>query len=479
MNQPTGPVQLPGLDAAFLGLEAPRQSGHVGSLVVLDPSGLDVPFDLAHLRALVAERLPRLGHFRRRLKHVPLGLDRPYWVDDVDFDLEYHVRELALAAPGTQDILLDAVARVHERPLDLTRPLWECYVISGLEGDKVAVYTKVHHAMIDGVTGVELFVALIDLEPGELPGDPAPFEPAPEPSALGLLARAAVGMTKRPKDVVALAVAAARYLPAMAFQTQPMLSRLIGRSGAFEAAATPLLAPATPFNTRISAQRRIGLARLPLEDLRTIKSAFGVSVNDVVIALCAASIRDWLQRHGGATNAPLVTMVPVALAGDRSGAAGNSVTAMFTPVPVHLEDPVERLVAAHASSRAAKEHGAAVPQELYEGGIKFAPPILLSRAMRTFFELGVLRRVRTFNTVISNIPGPDITLYLGGAVVETIYPLSIIVDGMGLNITLQGLGTHLGVGVVGCRQAVPDAQSVADGLLAEIDVLLEAAKKVR
>ena len=156
MNQPTGPVQLPGLDAAFLGLEAPRQSGHVGSLVVLDPSGLDVPFDLAHLRALVAERLPRLGHFRRRLKHVPLGLDRPYWVDDVDFDLAYHVRELALAAPGTQDILLDAVARVHERPLDLTRPLWECYVISGLEGDKVAIYTKVHHAMIDGVTGVEL-----------------------------------------------------------------------------------------------------------------------------------------------------------------------------------------------------------------------------------------------------------------------------------------------------------------------------------
>ena len=473
---PTGPVQLPGLDAAFLGLEASRQTGHVGSLAVLDPSGLDVPFDLAHLRALVAERLPRLGHFRRRLKHVPLGLDRPYWVDDVDFDLEYHVRELALAQPGTQEILLEAVARIHERPLDLTRPLWESYVITGLEGGKVAVYTKVHHAMIDGVTGVELFVSLIDLEPGRLPGDPAPFEPQAEPSGLSLLARAALGVSRRPKDAVTLAAAAVRYLPALAFQAQPMLSRLIGRSGAFETAATPLRAPATPFNTRISAQRRIGLARLPLEDLRTIKSAFGVSVNDVVLAVCAGSLRGWLQRHGGATNTPLVTMVPVALAGDRSGGAGNSVTAMFTPLPVHLDDPVQRVLATHSSSRAAKEHGAAIPQELYEGGIQFTPPILLSRAMRTFLDLGVLRRVRTFNTVVSNIPGPDITVYLGGAMVETIYPLSIIVDGMGMNITLQGLGKHLGVGVVGCRRAVPDAQSIADGLLTEIDVLLAAAQ---
>lgn len=472
----SGPVQLPGLDTAFLGLEAARQTGHVGSLVVVDPSGMDVPYDLAHHKALLAERLPRLALFRKRLKHVPLGLDRPYWVDDADFDLDYHVRELGLARPGTTDVLVDAVARIHERPLDLDRPLWEAYVISGLPDGRVALYTKVHHAMLDGVTGVELFSALVDLEP-VLPGEPAPFEPQREPTAAGLLGRAALGLAGRPRDVLGLAVSAARYAPALAFQARPALARALGRAEPFEAAATPLRAPSTPFNGRISAQRRIGLARLPLPELKEVKRAFGCSVNDVVLALSAAAVRDWLERNGAATNQPLVTMVPVALAGDRGGAAGNSVTAMFTPLPVHLADPEDRVAVAHESSRAAKAHGAAIPQELYESSIHLTPPILLAKAMRAFFELGVLRRVRTFNTVISNVPGPDLTVYLGGAVVEAIYPLSIIVDGMGLNITLQGLGQHLHVGVVSCRQAVPDAQSIADAMLEELDVLLELARE--
>lgn len=469
-----GPIQLPGLDSAFLGLEADRQSGHVASLVILDTTDMDVPFDLAHYRALIAERLPRLGHFSKRLKHVPFGLDRPYWVDDVHFDLDYHVRELGLPRPGTMEVLLDSVARVHERPLDMSRPLWEAYIISGLPDGRVAIYTKVHHAVLDGATGVELLTAMVDLEPGVMPGEPMPFEPRREPSAARLLGRAAMGLTARPGDVVRLGRSVLAYLPALAFQAAPMITRALDPGDELDASATPLRAPATPFNDKISAQRKIALTRLPLDDLRTIKSAAGVSVNDVVIALTAAAVRDWLERQGCAVNEPLVSMVPVALAADRSSGAGNSVTAMFTSLPIHLDDPLDRLQAAHATTSAAKSHGVAIPKELYEGGIQLTPPMLLRRGMRAVFDLGLMRRVRSFNLVLSNIPGPDITVYMGGARLETIYPLSIIVDGVGLNITLQGFGKHLGVGIVACRRAMPDVQSLADRMLEEVDVLLSA-----
>lgn len=466
--------RLGGLDSAFLGLEATHQTGHVASITVLDPTGLDVPFDIHHFRALLAERLGRLALFRKRLKRVPLGLDRPYWVDDTHFELDYHVRESALPAPGGHRELLELVARLHERPLDQSRPLWETYLITGLEEGRVALYTKIHHAMLDGVSGVEVLATLVDLEPGVMPGEAAPHVPEREPSALSLLGQAATGFADRPRDAWRLTKSLAGYAPAMAFQALPAIRRLAGRTSPIEAAATPVRAPRTPFNGPISGQRRIGITQLPLEDLRTIKSAFGVSVNDVVIAASAAAVRQWLLDHGGPVDRPLVTMIPVALAGDRTGAKGNSVTAMFTPLPVHLDDPVVRLGAAHTATSAAKEHGAAVPADLYEGGIAFAPPLVLARAMRAFFELGGFRQLRSFNTVISNIPGPDLTVYLGGAVVEAVYPVSIIVDGMGLNITLQGLGGNLGVGIVACREAVPDVQQLADTMRAELEVLLSA-----
>lgn len=466
--------RLSGLDSAFLGLEAPHQSGHVASITMLDPTDLDVPFDLSHLRALLAERLGRLSHFRKRLKAVPLGLDRPYWVDDRSFDLDYHVRESALPTPGSTAQLLELVARLHQRPLDLTRPLWESHLITGLEGGRVALYTKIHHAMLDGVSSVEVLATMIDLEPGVMPGDPAEHEPEREPSGLTLLGRAATGLAERPKDAWRLAKGLVAYAPALASQSVPTIGRLLGRRGTIEAAATPLLAPRTPFNGPISAHRRLGITQLPLDDLRTIKSALGVSVNDIVIAASAAAVRQWLLAHGEPADRPLVVMVPVALPGDRSGGAGNSVTAMFTPLPVHLDDPVVRVGAAHTGTAAAKQHGAAVPADLYEGGIAFAPPIVLQRAMRTFVAVGAFRQVRNFNAVISNIPGPDITLYLGGAVVEAVYPVSIIVDGMGLNITLQGIGRQLNVGIVADRDTMPDVQDLADAMRAEVDVLLSA-----
>lgn len=468
--------RLGGLDTAFLGLEAPHQTGHVASITVVDPTGLDVPFDGAHYRALIAERLGRLTLFRKRLRMVPFGLDRPYWVDDPDFDLDYHVRESALPAPGGRTQLVELIARIHERPLDLTRPLWETYLITGLEGGRAAIYIKAHHAMLDGVSGVELLTSLVDLEPGVMPGAPSLHEPEKQPSGLSLLGRAVSNVSDRPQDARRLATGVVRYAPSLALNTVSRLRRLAGRSGTVEAATTPLRAPTTPFNGPISGQRRIGLTQLPLADLKTVKNAFGVSVNDVVLAASAAAVRQWLLAHDAPVDKPLVTMVPVALPADRTGAAGNSVTAMFTPLPIHLDDPVVRLGAAHAATVAAKERGAAVPADLYEGGLAFAPPVIMAPAMRSFFELGLFQQVRTCNMVVSNIPGPDLTLYFGGAVVEAMYPVSIITDGMGLNITLQGLGPNLNVGIVACRDAMPDVQDVADAMRDEVEVLLNATR---
>lgn len=468
--------RLGGLDTAFLGLEAPHQTGHIGSIVVLDPSGLDVPFDRAHFRALLAERVSRLSLFRKRLKMVPFGLDRPYWVDDPAFDLDDHVRASALPAPGGRKELVELVARIHERPLDMTQPLWEAYLITGLVGGRCAVYVKVHHAMLDGLSGVELLTALVDLEPGVMPGEPAVHEPKKQPSGLALLGRAASSIVERPKDAKRLASGLVRYAPVLAANSASRVRRLVTQGSTIEAATTPLRAPVTPFNGPISAQRRIGLTQLPLADLKTIKNAFGVSVNDVVLAASAAAVRRWLIAHDAPADKPLVTMIPVALPGDRTGAAGNSVTAMFTPLPIHLEDPVVRLGAAHAATVAAKSSGAAVPADIYEGGLAFAPPIIMAPMMRSFFELGLFQQVRTCNLVVSNIPGPDLTLYLGGAVVEALYPVSIITDGMGLNITLQGLGENLNVGIVACRDVMPDVQELAEAMLEEVEVLLNAAR---
>ncbi len=464
--------QLGPLDSAFLGLETRRQNANLGNIVVVDPSTLDAPFDREHLKALMASRLGRIKLFRKRLRHVPLGLDRPYWVDDVDFDLDYHVRGAALPSPGGTAELLELVARIHERPFDFTRPLWEIYAITGLADGTAAVYAKTHHSLIDGLSGVELLAALVDLEPGHLPGEADDFQPRRGPSALGMLGRAAKGVLSRPADAVRLVESATRYLPAVAFQAAPTLNRLAGRPRPIDA-ATPLAVPRTPFNVPISAHRRIGLCQLPLDEVKQVKNAYGVSVNDVVLGVTAGAVRRWLEQHGAATSAPLVTMVPVGLAGDRAGGAGNHVTAMFTPLPVHVEDPVARLDAAHAATAAAKSHGAAVPADLLASAIEFAPPVLLGRGMRAVFELGLFRGYRAFNTVVSNIPGPDLTAYIAGAEILAIYPISIVVDGMGLNVTIQGFRNQLNVGVIACREAIPDADRLAEWIREELDVLLD------
>ena len=469
--------QLTGLDAAFLALETTNSTGHVGGVAVLDPGAATRPLDLATLTELLAARLPLVPVLRRKLLEVPLGLDQPYWIDDADFDIEYHIRELALPAPGSDAQLAEQVARLHARPLDRRRPLWEIYLITGLAEGRVAVYSKVHHAAIDGASGAELLTVLLDLTPEgrELPAA-APFVPAGPPSRLSLAARAAARLAWRPVQTVRLAGELVRAVPTLAPLVGPFLGGILGLNrGDGEVISTPTgRAPATPFNKPITPHRKVAFRSVDLDDVKKVKNAFGVSVNDVVMAMCAGALRRWLSDRGELPAVPLVAMIPVSVRDEASkGKLGNKVSAMLATLPTHLADPGQRLTVVHEATKIAKSQQAAIPQGLVDDISDFAPPALTARAARVVFATGVLHRLPAFNLTISNVPGPNVPVYLGGARLLANYPVSVITDGQGLNITLVGYLGQLHFGLIACRELVPDVDVLAGHLVEELNLLLK------
>jgi len=471
--------QLTGLDASFLAFETANSTGHVGGVSVLDPGGAPRPLTLARLTEVLGDRLPLVPVLRRKLLNVPLGLDQPYWIDDADFDIEYHVRELALPGPGSDAQLSEQVARLHARPLDRSRPLWEIYLITGLARDRAAVYTKIHHSAIDGVSGTELLTVLFDLDPGgrELP--PArPFRPERRPAPAALAALAATRLAWRPVQTARIANEIIRVLPTLA----PPLSALVGgmlglgRGDGAVIASMPGRAPATPFNKPITPHRRFAFRSVDLTRVKTVKNAFGVSVNDVVMAMCAGALRRWLADHDALPGAPLIAMIPVSVRDPASkGALGNKVSAMLATLPTHMIDPDQRLEIVHAATRIAKAQQAAIPQGLVDQISDFAPPALTARAARVVFATGLLHRLPPFNVCISNVPGPNVPVYLCGAKLLAHYPVSVITDGQGLNITLVGYLGQLHFGLVSCRELVPDIDTLAGYLVEELELLLKAA----
>ncbi|SRR5580765_1432623 len=475
--------RLTGLDSAFLALETPRSTGHVAGLSILDPSTAPEPLDLARLTEVIAERLPLVPVMRRRLHHVPLGLDQPYWVDDENFDIEYHVRELALPRPGSDAQLAEQVARLHARPLDRTRPLWESYLITGLAKKRVAIYTKVHHAAIDGVSGAELMTVLMDLSPEGRPVQPfEPFRPSAAPSRLGLGIQAVARLALRPVQATKLATDALRALPALAPALLPVVSGLVGRGSSADGEVIksgPLIAPTTPLNTQITAHRKFAFISLPLDEVKTVKNAFGVSVNDVVMAMCAGALRRWLIARNALPAGPLVAMVPVSIRDESGkGAMGNKVSAMLAVLPTHIEDPAERLIVASQATKVAKAQQAVIPQGLVDDISDFAPPALTARAARVVLSSSILSRLPPFNVVVSNVPGPNVPVYMGGAKLLAHYPLSVVLDGQGMNFTLIGYLGQLHFGLVAAREVMPDIDDVAKSLRLELDDLLKAARAV-
>ncbi len=474
--------QLSGLDAAFLALETRHMYGHVGSVCVLDPATAPQPLTLERLTRLVEQRLPLIPPFRRRLVNVPLGLDQPYWIDDPDFDLEYHVRELALPAPGNDRQLADQVARLHARHLDRHRPLWELYLISGLEGGRAAVYTKVHHAAIDGVSGNDILTAVLDRAPEgrELPDLPA-WRAEPRPTALGMLFRSALSLAGHPARAARLSYELALSAPELVRTATPVLvgDRGLRRPDDVVLPSARLRAPGTPFNRPIGPHRRWSFRTVPFADVRAVKSALGLTVNDVVMALCAGALRRWLREHAALPAGPLVAAVPVSVRTEQDrGVAGNRISTLIAPLPTHLADPLERLRAAHQAMRAAKEQHGALPADLLADVTQFAMPALAGQAARLAARLRLVERVNPFNLFISNVPGPPGPLYYAGARLLACYPVSAIADGQGLNITVMSYGGGLHFGLLADRELVPDLDRLADLLVEELaEVAEELARR--
>jgi WS/DGAT/MGAT family acyltransferase len=473
--------QLTGLDSAFLAMETPNVQGHVGSVCVLDPSTAREPLTLQRLTEVIESRLPLVPPFRRRLVEVPLGLDFPYWIEDPGFDIEYHVRELALPAPGSARQLKDQVARIHARPLDRSRPLWEIYLIWGLEGDRAAIYTKVHHSAIDGVSGNDILAAVLDLSPDgrDLSAvRPRPAEAAPQP--LALLARSLLSLPRRPVQAVRVSANMLRAVPALIWTTVPTwpaVSRLVRSDTDVMLAPPPLRAPSTPFNAPITQHRRWAFCDVSLDSIKAVKNAAGVTVNDVVLAISAGVLRRWLISHDALPDGPLVAAIPVSVRTQaQQGTLGNRVSAMLAQLPTHLADPLDRLRAVHEATRVAKEQHGAIPASLLADVTEFALPALAGQAARLAARMRLVERVSVFNLIISNVPGPGVPLYYAGAEVLAYYPISAIADGQGLNITVLSYRGTVFFGLLACRELIPDLDLLTDSIDDEVSELQRGSR---
>src|SRR6266700_3096332 len=386
--------QLTGLDASFLAMETANTTGHVGGLSVLDPSAAPKPLTLARLTEVMAERVTLVPVLRRKLLNVPFGLDQPYWIDDADFDIEYHVREIALPGPGSDAQLDEQVSRLHARPLDRSRPLWELYLITGLARNRAAVYSKIHHAAVDGVSGTELLTVLFDLTPAgrELPAA-EPLQPERPPPLPVLAAKAGMRLAWRPVQTVRITNELVRILPTLAPLANTLIGEMLGlnRGDGSVIATRPGRAPTTPFNQAITPHRRFAFRSVDLDTVKAVKKAFGVSVNDVVMAMCAGALRRWLAEHDALPDQPLIAMIPVSIRDPASkGALGNKVSAMLARLPTNVGDPGQRLDVVHAATKLAKAQQAAIPQGLVDQISDFAVPALTARAARVVFATGLL-----------------------------------------------------------------------------------------
>ncbi len=482
--------QLTALDAQFLMVESPTTTGHVGSLVILDPSTAPRGrWGLEDVRDLLEQRLHLAAPFRQRLVEVPLGLGRPYWVEDPHFDIEFHLREVALPSPGSLEQLGEQVARIHARPLDRTRPLWEAYAITGLEDGKAAFYSKVHHAAIDGVSGAEILEAVMDISP--IPRETvaeATVPPGRMPSTASLLTGGVRSLLGSPLELARTIPRSLSYLDeipgAANLPGVRLVSAVAGQVGRVVGQRAPALdrrdlkPPRTPLNGVITGHRRFAFGSVPLADVKRTKDHFSMTVNDLVMTMTASALRRWLLDHDALPTSPLVAAVPVSVrTEDQSGALGNQVSVMVASLPTNVREPVARAEAMRASMQEAKQHFEAVPASLLQDLSTAVPTALSGLAARALFRLGTLPGL-PFNLFVSNVPGPQLPLYIAGARVEGIYPVSAVTDMTGgLNITLFSYDGHLDFGLIACREMVPDVWKLVGYLqdaLAELVAVVPA-----
>lgn len=465
-------IRLSGIDTAFLYGETPSWHMHVSAVSILDPITSD-SFSFERLRAQIESRLPEVPQFRMKLHEVPFGLHRPLLVDDPDFDIDYHIRNIGVPAPGGREQLGNLIGELVSWKLDRSRPLWEMWLIDGLEGGRKALLAKIHHAIIDGVSGSEMATVLLDLEPEPAPR-PAPADITEEqgsvPNDWQLLVEGLFHTMSTPYRIARFTrqsiMQATKFLPfaQRAERTPPI----------------PFQAPRTPFNTTISPHRRFSFSSVPLEDAKVVKDAFGVKLNDVVLAVCAGSLRKYLDDRGELPESPLIAQVPVSTRpDDEKKAIGTQVAAMFASLATDIDDPAERLRAIHDSTMGAKEMQKAMSAEKIMGLGDTATPGLISLAARMYTAAGLDRNAPpVMNLIISNVPGPPFPLYSAGATVEALYPMGPLLFGTGVNITVFSYRDSIDFGFMVCRDVIDDPWPLADAVVTSMQELVKAAEAI-
>ncbi|MCB1027815.1 MAG: wax ester/triacylglycerol synthase family O-acyltransferase [Microthrixaceae bacterium] len=457
-------------DASFLYMENPVVHMHVTGVMVIDPSTAPDGFSFERFQTFVASRLHRIPPFRRRLKIVPFGIDHPVMVDDPAFDLDDHLHHRPLPG-GTRDDLAAWVGEYAAEPLDRDRPLWDMVLLDGLADGTVAMVSKVHHLLVDGSSGTDLMVQLVDLTREFELEEPPPFEPEGSvPNGPALIAGA---VASRVTDPLRGARALGRGLASV--------GRVMLNVGGGEAdgptMARPFDAPRTLFNKSITGRRSVAFAKCPLDDLKFVKSTFGATVNDVVLAACTQSLRRYLAKRGETFERPLVVSVPVSVRGQvTDGSSANQVSNMFVRLPVHLADPVDQLRAVRVDTRDAKAVHGAIGADMIGDVTEVTPPAIFNLASRLYSSAHLADRLAPIhNLVVSNVPGPPFPLYIAGAQLVGMYPFGPLIEGSGLNITVLSNMGNMDVGVIACPDVAPDVDEVSDGFVAAVEVLRQAA----
>jgi WS/DGAT/MGAT family acyltransferase len=450
------PQQLTGLDASFFYAETPRTPMHIGSCTIYDPSSAQDGFvRFKDILGFIESRLHRTKTFRQKLKTVPLGVDHPYWIDDPEFDVEFHVRHIALPRPGDWRQLCIQVARLHARPLDMSKPLWEFTVIEGLDNipnvpkGSYAIVSKVHHCAIDGASGVDIVEALHTLDAdAETEEYDAAWRPRRRPGDLELLARANFNNWVKPFH----ALDVGRRIAPGALKFAAGVTR-----GDIQLMGAKI--PRTRFNGVVSANKVVEGVLFSLADVKAIRQKIpGVTVNDVMLAVVGGALRKYLTSKNELPADSLIAMAPVSVRkpGEK-GSMGNEVSALSVPLGTHIADPLARLHFTHESAKNQKAMSNAIGARELADMSKLAPAMVTGVAARLYSRLGLANRLSPmFNTVVTNVPGPQVPLYMAGARMVSSYGLGPIMDSMGLFHAVSSYCGEIAVSVTACRKMMPD-----------------------
>ena len=458
--------RLTAVDASFLHNESDASHMHVGGITTFEGPPPDIRDFLDGLRS----RLHLVPRYRQKLAMPPLETGRPLWVDDPNFNLEYHVRHTALPEPGDEEKLLALVARIFSQHLDRSKPLWELWFVEGLEGNRFSLITKTHHALIDGISGVDLATVLFDLSPvpQPLPQDGDEWQPRPEPSGAEMVAAGVRGLVRQ---TAGMALGTLRSLTRPESALHEAREAVEGVSEVVWAGLNP--APPTPLNVEIGPHRRLAVVRNELEDFKRIKNALGGTVNDVVLTVVSGALQRWLRSRGVRTEGlELRGLVPVSIrSAAEQGQLGNRIAAVRGPLPVYITDPVARLRFVKQAMDGVKESKQAVGAEVLAGVQNFAPPTILAQASRLNFS------TRLFNLIVTNVPGPQFPLYVLGRELQDIFPVAFLPQNHALAVAIMSYNGRLNFGLLADYDALPDIGVIAAGIEESRDELLRAARQ--